>query len=108
MRRHNREDLAASRRYGPPYPSHGVPDEPLAGRWPGPLGLVLYGVLVADRPHLDSTAIVSEIRIEVGYPSQQVRAIQPDVRADEADLRQFLARVADELDRGAQLPGELR
>lgn len=79
----------------------------------------LYGVLVADRPkikprehrrlgHLDSTAIVSEIRIEVGYPSQQVRAILPGVRADEADLRQFLARVADELDRGAQLHGELR
>ncbi|MCI0686964.1 MAG: hypothetical protein L0Y54_06975 [Sporichthyaceae bacterium] len=78
---------------------------------------MLYGVLFAERPqdraasvaanlgHLDPAAIVSEIRLELGRPSQPIRAILPGMRASEADLREFLALVADELDRIAQRPG---
>lgn len=80
-------------------------------RWPGPLGLALYGVLFAERPqdeavrvaagmgHLDVAAIAAEIRLELSEPSQPVRAILPGLRAGEADLRAYLARLADELER---------
>ena len=85
------------------------PGEALHERWPGPLSLVLYGVIFEQRPQ-DSAAriaglfvddprrddIVAEIRLELREPSQSVREIL-DLRASETDLREFLALVADQI-----------
>jgi len=80
--------------------------------------LALYGVLFAERPqdhaarvaasmgHLDTATIASEIRLELSRPGQPVRAILSDLRAEEADLREFLALVADELERSASRSGD--
>lgn len=83
--------------------------ESLHERWVGPLSLVLYGVIFEQRPqdaavHIAQAladdprrdVIVAEIRLELREPSQSVREIL-DLRASEADLREFLALVADEL-----------
>jgi hypothetical protein len=80
-------------------------------RWLGPLSLVLYGVIFEKRPQDAATRIaalyvddprrdelVAEIRLELRQPSQSVREIL-DLRASETDLREFLALVADELER---------
>ncbi len=83
----------------------------LTERWPGPLGVVLYGVQFESRPqgraadissrlaHLDRDIIAAEIRRELAQPSQPVREILPGMPASEADLREYLALVADELER---------
>lgn len=88
----------------------------LTERWPGPIGLALYGVLFDDHPQerakssaaglgrLDRDRLVAEIRHELEQPSQQVRDILPGMRASEADLREFLALLVDELLAGPELP----
>ena len=87
---------------------------PLTERWTGPLSLTLYGVIFTDRPqdpecvrrqagslgHLDVDALVREIRRELADPTQPVAAILPGMRATEADLREYLRLLADELETG--------
>jgi hypothetical protein len=88
-------------------------DRALTERWPGSLGLALYGVIVTERPqepehvgrnadglgHLDAGSLIGEIRLELASPSQPVREILPGMRASEVDLRTYLGLLADELDR---------
>jgi hypothetical protein len=87
---------------------------PLTERWLGPLSLALYGVIFVEHPqdpecvrrqagslgHLDTAALVGEIRRELAEPSQPVGAILPGMRATEADLREYLRLLADELGSG--------
>lgn len=85
---------------------------PLTERWLGPLSLALYGVIFVEHPqdpecvrrqagaldHLDTDALVREIRWELAEPSQPVGAILPGMRAGEADLREYLRLLAVELE----------
>jgi hypothetical protein len=90
-------------------------DEDLRERWLGPLSIVLYPVIFAKHPqdrardvatqlrHRGSTdlaTLMTEIRFEIDRPTQRVRDILPGMAASEADLREFLAEVADDLSRG--------
>ncbi len=88
------------------------PGKALTERWGGALSLVLYGVIFSSRPQDDADRIVAmlraqktpeqlawierEIRLELASPKQQVRDIL-DLRASEADLREFLSLVAQAL-----------
>ena len=91
----------------------------LTDRWVSPLSIVLYGIIFSHRPQDDAShiarqlldadhlgeeklrRIVAEIREELARAKQQVRNILPLAHDDvtEADVREFLARVADELTR---------
>jgi len=80
----------------------------LTERCGGALSLVLYGVIITERPqeraafiasrldHLDRDWLVSEIEDELRNPSQSVQDIL-DLPASEEDLREFLALVTREL-----------
>lgn len=86
------------------------PDRSLTERWRGPLSLVLYGTIFSQKPQGDAQRIattfrnqqsretladiVTAIRREIAFPSQQVRDIL-DQSASEKDLRAFLTMVAD-------------
>lgn len=96
-----------------------TPGKGLAERWLGPISLVLYGTIFSECPQdrAESIAayfrqhetpercewIVSEIRQELAHPTQQVRDIL-DQPQSEADLREFLQRVADLLEQGRNPP----
>lgn len=100
-----------------------TPDGRLVERWLGPLSLVLYPVIFEKRPQNEAERIaselyaasepgrrsifrsfsreelrqlLSEIRLELRFPTQNVREIL-DLRGDEADLREYLAAVAKRL-----------
>ena len=87
---------------------------PLTERWLGPLSLALYGVIFVEHPqdpecvrrqarsmdHLDTGALVRDIRWELAEPSQPVSAILPGMSATEADLREYLRLLVDELESG--------
>lgn len=90
------------------------PGGALCFRWPGPIGLILYPVIFADNPVQDCERvaemfakqqsreriklIVQEIKLELDYPTQQVRDIL-ECQASEDDLRKYLRCVADRLDK---------
>ena len=101
----------------------------LVERWLGPLSLILYPVIFASTPQTEADRIaqelyascqpgrpslfrsftreqlqqlLSEVRLELEHPTQKVREIR-DLRGEEADLRQYLARVAQRL---GELMGE--
>jgi hypothetical protein len=98
-------------------------DGKLVERWLGPLSLVLYPVIFNEHPQEEAERIanelhaasqpgeesifrrfsrdelrkiLSEIRLELERPTQNIRDIL-DLRGDEADLREYLALVADRL-----------
>jgi hypothetical protein len=88
----------------------------LTERWRGPLSLVLYPVIFSERPQDEAVAvatmfkhhhsnklaqIISEIRSEIAYPTQNVRDIL-NLHAPEKDLREYLSKVADILSAPAQ------
>jgi hypothetical protein len=87
---------------------------PLTERWLSPISLALYGVMFDEHPqdpenvrlqargmgHLDVDALVREIRLELAEPAQPVRDILGGMRATEADLREYLRLLADELETG--------
>lgn len=88
-------------------------------RWGGALSLALYGVIFERRPqdcaepvarqldHLDTDRMLAEIELELAQPRQPLTKILPGIVATEADLREFLARLADELRRGRSAPGSV-
>jgi hypothetical protein len=84
----------------------------LRERWLGPLSIALYPVIFDKRPQnnvagvaaqfrsrerQELTSLVAEIRLEISDPTQAVRDIHPGMLASEADLREFLTMLADEL-----------
>jgi hypothetical protein len=84
----------------------------LTERWPGPISVALYGVIMDPRPqdrdmmsvaaslsHLDTAQIVSAIRLELADPRQNVRDILTGLVATEADLREYLSLLVDALER---------
>jgi len=89
------------------------PGRSLTERWLGPLSVVLYDRIFSKRPQDDAERIaanlrktrtsqqiawiISEIQEELAHPTQQVRDILDQPQA-EADLREFLTMVADNLD----------
>jgi hypothetical protein len=87
------------------------PGGPLVERWGGAISLVLYSVIFDRRPqdraeqearnvaHLDTERLLAEIELELAEPRQPVREILPGMVATEADLREYLARLAGELRR---------
>ncbi len=95
-----------------------MPGKALVERWLGPLSLVLYDVIFEERPQDRAEEmgrrifqgrmsafpyealgrLLEEIRIELSAPSQVVRDIL-DCRASEEDLREYLRRLADEIER---------
>ena len=101
----------------------------LVERWLGPLSLILYPVMFERNPQTEAERIaqelyascqpdrrslfrsftreelqqlLSEVRLELHHPTQKVREIL-DLRGEEADLRQYLAQVAQRL---GELMGE--
>jgi hypothetical protein len=106
-------------------------DGKVVEKWLGPLSLVLYPVIFEKRPQKEANRIanelyaasepdrrsmfrplsrdqlwqmISEIRIELERPTQNVRDIL-DLRGNEADLREYLALVADRLSMKLGWPG---
>ncbi len=95
----------------------------LVEKWLGPLSLVLYPVIFETRPQNEAERIANELyaaskpgrrsifrsfsrdelgrllaemRLELEHPSQKVRDVLA-LHAEEEDLRQYLARVAERL-----------
>ena len=108
-----------------------TPDGKVVEKWLGPLSIVLYPVIFENRPQKEANRIadelyaasepgahsmfrpfsrdqlwkmISEIRIELEHPTQNVRDIL-DLRGDETDLREYLGLVADRLSLKLGRPG---
>jgi len=108
-----------------------TPDGKVVEKWLGPLSIVLYPVIFENRPQKVANRIadelyassdpgahsmfrpfsrdqlwqmISEIRIELEHPTQNVRDIL-DLRANETDLREYLDLVADRLSLKLGKPG---
>lgn len=91
----------------------------LTDRWLSPISLILYGIIFSRHPQNDAEhiadqfinnanntrdrliLIVTEIREELAHPKQRVRDIlrlqYEETEVSEADVREFLERVADRI-----------